>query len=543
MEYYYKKVYRFVQEKYGVKMKNKKYEYLIEHNFLKLNILLIILLLIIFLLSIGNHRDNEIEIYQSPFMDLDIIFWVGLFFTIILLFLNKKNKFGYVYLFMIFIYSTFALEIIQPLPRMHDSPVNIYGAIKYVLTGTNQGYSSNYPNFYLFVGILGTITKLDIYSLSDFFVYMTITIYFFTFIALYRNLFIDPDSGSHILYTYFIAIFGSTFMLRINAAPQTLGFILFLSILIIVSKSSINIYKYLYLLIFSSLVMYHPISPFLTIFSIVPILIHKNMKKYLGQMFVLSLIIYMTWTLYNSYLFSSFEDYFVDITNYDRTIPSISTIPGGAESYVFINRIYIVSILAFLFLLYIRTYKSKAFNMLLAWSIFIGPLYLFMTAYRFMDRILLFSIPFLALIFSEGINSFPRTNKIKFFFIMTIIVLLSIVSVYRSYYLDNFDRITVDEIDLHKFTSSYINSTIYIGGFNLPVEYKGELFGIYRGQTDVFSRFDIETILISPQIKAGAVLNEGGYYNDTSLGKIERIDLAKYSVIYDSAYGKIYRKM
>ncbi|HEC86385.1 MAG TPA: hypothetical protein ENI49_00705 [Thermoplasmatales archaeon] len=535
----------------------------------KTYLILLSISFLLWMLSVGTFRLAALDLKNTPFMILPFSFWIGFILATITFFEASSNKVKYLSIILLSFYTIITLTVIEPYGRMHDSIANIYDSQLVVDGNLEAGYGGDFPGFYLLIGILIKITNINPWSLSRIFPVIFLIIYISFLFVLFQNIgkkIKNIRSYELPLFLYFMLVFSPTIWLRMNPAPQTIGYLLFILTSIILIKRRDNIYFFfLFYLTYLVMVMSHPLTPILSIPGFIAIIyleteekgwfhdISYTLKNFSKNIIISIIVIYLSWIVYRAEgIFRQAYGLIEEAIKYEREIPMVTQNAPGTEFYTHLNVIYLLILFSFLLFCYFQSSKSRNGKMVTIWGLAMTPLFIINFGYRFFSRPLLFlSVP-MGLIFTDSdrhLSSIDK-KKISTFFII-FLVLLSALGTYRSQYYDNaLDRPTLSEIRSNNFVALNVKKAVVATAFNLPydewgnqVEFSLPKIRLNRIDIDpksIYRRlYHADTVIISQQLVNYAVFFEGKPYNDTALFLVEQ-DLNQAFKIYDNGYDRVY---
>jgi hypothetical protein len=479
--------------------------------------LLVLASLMFWFLSVKGANFSGLS-FLPPFQNLNIFFWLGLLFILLSFFLgNREQKIIAVVILMIYFIAT--LSIIFDYPVMHDSAINT------TYSSNSQGAFELYGRSYLGMGIIVNLLKTtfggDPIQIARYFpigvgiLYLLILgLFYYSWKEILFSSFL-----SFCLFSLFFIVFGETFYLRINASPQTIAYLFFLFSLSIVPLTNKSIWlRVLLLFSIAMMIITHPISPLLSLpaLGVAIVLVDKQKKRTVAhaiEFLILVVVGYLAWTLFmGDWVVRQAVRVLQNAITTDKIVPIVNsgTYLAQVNDYIFWHRILLISLLILLFILYLLTFKSRAWVFVTAWGIMLLPAFLLLFSYKdFFDRILLFGLIPCAIIVGEGgqklITRYPRA-KIPAAGLLTFLALLS---AYISYFfIGAVDRVTSDEVEANRYISSInIPLKIYTNGFNLPTPANITSMQATRGIINVDQAMKADVILISKQMENAALIN------------------------------------
>jgi hypothetical protein len=479
---------------------------------------LVISSIVLWVISVQNTKVPNLS-FIPPLQHLGLLYWFGLFIVLLGFLLGNRAQ-KIVALVVLMVYFICTISIIFELPIMHDSAINT------AYSPTSRGSFAQYGSSYLGMGIILTIIQAAFGSnsmqIAHFFpvgvgiVYLLILgLFYYSWRGILFSSFF-----SFCLFALFTFAFGETFYLRINASPQTIGYLCFLFSLSIVPLANKSIWlRVLLLLSITLMIVTHPVSPLLSIpalgASIFLVDRRDNIPVFhTAEFLILILVGYLAWTFFmGDWIVKQAVLVVLNALETEKIIPIVGSMAINLvqiNNYVFLHRILLISLLGILAALYLITFRSKAWMFATAWGIALLPGFVILFSYKdFFDRIILFALIPCAIIFGEGsqrlISRFPKIQIIA----GGLLIGLVLLSAYVSYFLIGaVDRITTDEVEAYKYISSInLPLKVYANGFNLPTPPNIKMIQTTRGIIDINQALAADVILITKQMENAAILN------------------------------------
>lgn len=466
---------------------------------------------------------NRIEIsglsFAPPFSHLGLTFWIGLIMGLCIFFLGNYSLKLASLVVLAFYYIT-TISFIYKYPVMHDSILNVQNLI--TPEKTSGPYGQSYWGFSILITWIEKIGGQDPWIVARFFPAGMAILYFLILVMigiLWRKTILTSNL-SGLFFVLFIFVFGETFYLRINASPQTVGFFLFLIMLGLIPLSTRSIwFKVFVFITMFAVILTHPITPLLALPGLLTVGLFSgpvDLKRLwlIIQTTGVFLVGYITWTLYQAnWVLVNAVKYIVDAFQTEKITPIVGysyTPQADLENFLFWHRILIIALLVLLAVAYITLFKSKTWQFVTVWGLFMLPPFLLLfTAKNFFDRILLFSLVPCAIVFGEAAaNIFFRFTKFRIP-VSTLIIFLAVLSAYTSYFgIGAVDRITQDEVEASQFIKSAGRPLkIYAGGFALPLPPQYKYIPSTRGEIDLEQVQTADVFVLSQQMENSIFLD------------------------------------
>lgn len=492
----------------------------------------------------------EHVVMAAPFTLLGLPFWLGLVLAGLAFFIGSPGQ-RVAAIVILACYFIATLAFIYPHAVMHDSLAN---ALQFPnSTGENELYSNTYIGFGSAISWLEEVGDLGPWGIARFFPVGMGLLYLFS-IGLILVSWRDRIFSSQLscaLFAFFFFVFGNAFYLRINASPQSMGFLMFLIALGLIPLASRSILlKVALLLALSVMIISHPITPLLA----VPGLIvagaasgEWTSKQILRSLQLVGtfLIGYGAWLLYKAdWILTRAVNVINDALNSGKQIPILSSAPlGEIADYVLLNRIFLVALMATLVVGYLILWRSKPWYFVTAWGIVFSPAFVVFLSYRdFFDRIMLFLLVPCAIIFAEAgaklARSLPRLPMLRVSAVTYCLSLLMLSAAVSYFWVGAVDRITQDEVDgAHYLASLNRNLTVYANGFNVPVSANLKFIPANRGVLQLEQIKGADAVVISQQVENAVML---GGHSPLTLDEFRALLDRDFQITYSSGNTYVY---
>ena len=471
-------------------------------------------------------------------------------------------------------YTINTLSVIFPFSIHHDSLCNLYSS-----SLGKGGYAGGLiAGFYALNDLLINTCNVKILFLARLYPTFSWLLYVLSLIFFYRSIANSlPQTGSEIAFLYYMLILTPTIWLRLNAAPQTLGFLLSIYILALLART-IRRYSFIKVLFLSlsylALSLSHPLTPLLLmpgIFSIVVLMypwggLLRAFKKAL-KVVILFLLPYLAILIFKSEYFYGYFSLALSsagrqalggslarTSSHLLRIPYVTWMGPKIEAkYLYINEIYVfcIGLLLLYSLILLLIYNRRGSLALLIWIsilssiavvFFINP---FLS--KFLSRPLLFlSLP-LGLTFSSAFGSLFKGGKKSMICIMLTACIgsVSLLGLYRAYYYYGaFDIPTYSQIMAHKWLVAHIRRGIISVDALIPVVNYGSIKGdcvmikVAGRVPSIKKLLSANYFLITQQMVTYTSFKASTIYS--LLGKVERGSIYVRSRVYTNGYAKVY---
>ncbi len=474
--------------------------------------------LILWILTAFQTGSSSLDL-TAPFLQLGAYFWVGLLLTIAAFFLGSSRQ----RLFAVFLtafYFIATISFMYPYAVMHDSINNtiIFSQGAEVI----NTYGQSYAVFGSLIAFILHVSGSDSWTLARFFpVGMTIG-YLLTLgliIVTWRDRFFSSPSSS-LMFLFFFFVFGDVFYLRINASPQTLGFLLFLIALGLIPVASRSIWlRALLLLDLAVIIILHPTTPLLALPGlIIATFVVTDMGKGSIQKTLAFagtfLIGYAAWTMYRAdWIFTQAVRVVLTAFQEEKRLPIVdSPVVPQIESYVVLHRILLVALLIILLLSFLSLWRTKIWYFILIWGCALFPAFLLFFSYRdFFDRVLLFALFPCAILFAEAWERFwgrfsPGKIRISIVFLLASLVFLAASVAYFG--IGAVDRVTQGEVAALQYLEGMPGPIrVYSNGFNLPLSPDFKYILAVRGSLHWEDIDKAQVVVLSQQMINAVMLN------------------------------------
>ena len=408
-------------------------------NFLNLksgqiNILLLICLCW-WIISVANVRIFEFETTDfGPFQYLPLYFWLLLLIVCYFNLLPASKNTKILSMLVLGLITIGTLSIIEPFGRLHDSWQNIATSkIIYDAGALNFGheYVRSYPLQYLIFGTILEITGMSVRDLVRFTPIFMMIAYLSGLILIIKSLSsLFKLNGEDVwnitsISFLFLSVFGLSLLgLRINAAPQSISFILFFYFIFVFLKNGVQ-WRILSIFLSLSIIMAHFITPIVMIsaflcFIIGYKIINKNdidKNNYYISRFTLPFVAFVSWSLFIALLFFNFSINFIKKLYSLENKFNAGTIGSGLienEQILIIRQITMVIVgflLIYCFYILMRNRRDIGIPLGL-FGLALSPGFIFyILQSEFATRILEFSILPVSLIFGFGVHEILKSKK------------------------------------------------------------------------------------------------------------------------------------
>jgi hypothetical protein len=355
------------------------------------------------------------------------------------------------------------------------------------------------------------------------------------------------------MFLFFFFAFGDVFYLRINASPQTLGFLFFLIALGIIPIANRSIWlRGLMLLDLAVIIILHPATPLLALPGlVVDAYVADEQRKgalrktlaFIGTF----LVGYVAWTMYRAdWIFSHAVKTILSAFQEEKRVPIVdSPVIPQIEVYVALHRILLIALLLVLVLSFFATWRSKIWRFVTVWGIALIPAFLVLFSYKdFFDRVLLFVLLPCAIIFAEAWDRFRErftswTIRGAAVLLLVCLVLLSASVAYFS--IGSVDRITQGEVDALEFLGGMPGPVrVYANGFNLPLSSNLRFVPVTRGSLNWEDIDHADAVVLSQQMINAVMLNPGPEHSLEELMVILERD---FQEIYNNGEVRIFLRI
>jgi len=455
----------------------------------------------------------------APFMQLGVSFWMGLLLTVAAFFLGGNiQRLCAVVLAACHFIAT--LSFMYPSAIMHDSVINTIvfpqGA------AVVNPYGQSYAVFGSLIAFLMLISGADAWTIARYFpVGMTVG-YLLTLgfiITTWRER-LFSSSRSALMFIFFFFVFGDVFYLRINASPQSLGFLLFLVALGILPIANRSMWlRGLLLLDLAVIIVLHPTTPLMALPGLmVAAFVTTDMGKgSIRKTFAFAgtfLTGYAAWTMYRAdWIFSQAVNVVLRAFQEEKRLPIVdSPVVPQIEAYVALHRILLILLLIVLFLSYLSLWRTKVWAFITIWGFSLIPAFLLLFSYRdFFDRVLLFALFPCAITFAEAWERFRERfgswkMRVPVGLLLVCLVLLSASVAYFG--IGAVDRVTQGEIAALEYLGEMPGPLrVYANGFNLPLSPNIRYVLSARGSLDWEDIDQAQVVVLTQQMVNAILLN------------------------------------
>lgn len=498
--------------------------------------------------GVGGHQLGGLSLGLAPFWKLGLPFWAGLVCAHLVLVAARNNAPRYTAALVIAGYFWLTIPVMFPLGYMHDSARNVVATAGALYPG------AAFPGFTLFIRALVEVTGVTPQAINRFFPALAFLVYVSLLTGLCYRLRqltrLQHDIGPLLLYS--VAILGSAFNLRLNAAPQTLGYMLFLFVIVLLIKPGDPKGSFLSVLALIAMVISHPISPLLAVAGLYGILYltrRFDWRSIVPGFVVLALVMYTTWVLYRAnWVLTAAIRILEEATGQERPMPiaGFHAVPRLAV-YLLIDHVLLAGALAALLaaLLLVLRSQPRIARACLLWGAILAPAFaLLYGAQDFLDRVLLFAIVPAVVVFAVAYTPVLAETRLLAparVALTAVLMALGLLSATTSYfYTANVDRVTGREITTQRFVAHTTVQPVDLGGFQLPLPFHGPVLTDDRGTADGRYFQQARIIVVLQQARNAAVMREGGSYRQTQLGRLEGRLRASWNRIYDDGKDIVY---
>jgi len=465
-----------------------------------------------------------------------------------------------------------ALVIIEPLGGFHDSISNLYlaqGFLSGNLRSANVPYVFDFPGAYAFLGILLSVSGLDVWTLSRIFPIVAFAVYAPSFLALGTR-FVPPRFGK--TFPLYMAIaFAGLFSLRINPAPVTIAALVLVNLAVTLTKPRANTaaMRALAIILILAITITHPLTPFL-ILPLVFFFGDSQDWRRIGRggvgLAVTSAALFVAWIAFlGGYTFETGVRLLATALSGESpesTGGFVIVGPAAQTTFTWINRTYLVLAavtIAILLLMLIRTEWRRRTMVFLLIS---APLSLVFYSIGFLTRFLSIESIVFALLLGYGFsiaiggrgspsqtaNSLPmqpqvlRKKRAIALLTATLIIATSVLGLVVAYPQQSaFDRQTFTERAGFAFLASYtFSGTIYAGGIGGDPVLGSRIAAGYWGGMNTTSALKQTYILVTDQIANSFVLIQQRDYANTTLGMVEQELELSWQEVYDNGNARLY---
>ncbi len=536
---------------------------------LRIEILILVTSLPLWLLSTVTWTLGPLDLRYTPFMLAPWTFWLAFLLTIFVNLTSRTHQVRWLSIGLIFTFSTISLALIEPFGRMHDSAVILRDSLAAVGGNLGVAYGGDFPLAYVFLGILQTVAPLGPWAWSRLFVAVSVGIYLILAIALAKSVFVR-NTGERssrrsdyqaLGFVLFFAAFSWFLQLRINPAPQTIGFLLFLVLLLAVVRTPASRRFFVFFtLLYFAVLLSHPLSAILAfpgIFAMLYLRISRTHTAYrrprvllaslTSTEIVLAAVIFWAWIVYRAGgLITYASDLFQRILAAERVVPTITTNTPAAAVFAQLNLLFLVLLGAALLVSVYVGRKSRSVGIALIWGAFLLPVGFLLFGAPFFPRIFLFMAVPTALVFAAGFGKMAGLHRKLRWIPTTLLASLLILGVLVSYYHDSaLDRSTLGELRAYEFAFEKGIGTIWVDGLQVPFNEQGLPFsphpivGSTRGTMDMQDLGDSEIVPITQQMENYAAVIEGKVVEETSVAQT-RAQLQEWNMIYDNGFSTVF---
>lgn len=487
----------------------------------------LVICLLGWLVSVANVR-----IYQfqnnvfSPFQSLPFIYWPLLIIVCYINLIPTKKNTKILSMGILGLMTLGTLSIIEPYGRMHDSWQNVALSKLIFQKGTvlfGYEYTQSYPSLFILFGTLQQITNISVGSLVRMTPLLLMIAYIFGSLLAVDSIALlfkyNPKKSWEIasISFLFLVIFGLSILgLRINPAPQSIAYILFIYFIYSSLKDRIE-RRIISLIICITIVTTHFITPLVMFFSYTILtftLTFTNRSKNLrtsikrSSRVIFPLIVFASWTIYQAFYYVKYGINYIQYcfnaeTKIGANVP-MSSLPVNVNEYFIINKqvtiIIVGSLILYSLVIVIKKEKYLGISLFLFWLGLTPGLLFYLVASDFSSRFFELSTFPLSLIFGFGIYEALKRKSILKHIIIILILIASTTSIYTANNGDIYNYITKSEIVGSKFINANTDPTKLIYGFRLPVENYSALWRCGAPTENIdpdFSKLNNNTIAVS----------------------------------------------
>jgi hypothetical protein len=485
----------------------------------------------------------------APFMQLGVSFWLGLLITIAVFFLGETFQRLLAAILTAF-YFIGTISFMYPYAVMHDSIIN---AIVFPQgSALVNPYGQSYAVFGSLIAFILHISGSDPWSVARFFpVGMTVG-YLLTLgliIATWRD-HLFSSTGSALMFLFFFFVFGDVFFLRINASPQTVGFLLFLVAIGLIPVASRSIWlRGLLLLDLAVIIVLHPTTPLLALPGLmVATLVASgtekgSVQKTLGFAGTFA-ISYAAWTMYQAdWIFSRAVRVVLSAFTEEKRLPIVdSPVIPQIEAYVTLHRTILIALLIVLLLSYLSLWRTRIWSFITIWGLSLIPAFLLFFSYRdFFDRVILFALFPCAIAFSEAWERLWgrfRSWKIRVPSAAVMICLVLLAASVAYFSIGAVDRVTQGEVAALQYLETLPGPIrVYANGFNLPLSPNFQYVLAVRGSLHWEDIDQADVVVLTQQMINTVILNPTPEH---TLDELMEILDREFQVIYDNGEARIF---
>ncbi len=510
----------------------------------------LVLAVCLWFLSVGGHQLGALRLGRAPFLELGLPFWAGLACAHLVLLAARSDAARYVASLVIAGYFWLTIPVIFPLGYMHDSARNVVASARSLYPG------GAFPGFTLFARGLIETSGVTPQAVDRFFPALAFLVYTSLLAGLccrLRQLMrLQHDIGPLVLYA--MAVLGSAFNLRLNAAPQTLGYMLFLYVIVLLLKPDDPRGSFLSVLALIAMVISHPISPLLAVAGLYGILYLNrrfDWRSVVPSFVMLALVVYTAWVMYRAgWVLTSAIRILRGAAGQTKPIPiaGFHAVPRMA-TYLLIDHVLLAGALAVLLaalLLVLHACPRIALACLL-WGALLTPVFaLLYGSHDFLDRVLLFAILPAVIVFAVAYTPVLAGTRLlasRRLALGAVLITLGLLSAATSYfYTADVDRVTAAEIAAQHYVARTTVQPADIGGFQLPLHFLGPVLMDDRGTADGRYFRQARIVVVLQQARNAALMREGGSYRQTRLGHVERRLEASWNLVYDDGQDIVYAR-
>ncbi|HEU5014604.1 MAG TPA: hypothetical protein VFT66_18915 [Roseiflexaceae bacterium] len=453
---------------------------------------------------------------SAPFPLLGPVFWLGLALTIGAFFLGQGGQRLFAALVLGW-YFVATIAFIYPYTVMHDSIANTLlfpGSESY-----QRAYSDSYNGFGTLVAWVERLSGIDPWTIARFFPVGMTLVYLLTLgliMVTWRGRLLSSPLACALFALFFFA-FGDAFYLRINAAPQTIGFVAFLITIGLLPLASHSLWlKGATLLALAAMIISHPVTPLLAVpgLVIVTASMGKTNATQIRRALELAgtfLVSYITWTLYRAeWILSRAAGTIMSAFTQEKSLPIVDTpLIYQVDTYMLLHRIFLIALLVVLAASYATLWRTRVWYIVTAWGIAFVPGFALLFSYHdFFDRILLFMLVPCALVFAEAgarlCRSLPKLKVPAAALVMALVLLSASISYFS---IGVIDRVTQDEVEATQYlTTLHRPLRVYANGFNLPVSPDFTFVPASRGIIHYEELRGADAVIVSQQVEHAVLL-------------------------------------
>jgi hypothetical protein len=456
-------------------------------------------------------------VLAAPFTLLGAGFWVGLTLATVAFIMGQYHQ-RVIAVGVLGVYFIATLPLVAPYPIMHDSLANVL--LFPSAMGSQQAYGMSYGGFGAMMAWVERGVMADPWSIARLFPIAMLIAYLLTiglFITTWRGKMLSSPLAE-LTFAFFIIVFQGPFFLRINAAPQTVGFLAFLVTISVLPLAYRSVaMKFVALIGMAAMIVLHPITPLLALpglFVAASSAIETRGIRLLRplQLMIVFLVAYISWILYRAdWLLSRALGIVLSALTEDKILPIVQSraIPS-IGSYQLLNRSFLIVLLLILAVSYICLWRTRLWMYVTLWGLALAPGFLLLFSFPdFFDRVLLFAIVPCALLFAEASGRlWERHPRLRIPAGALLLSLTLLAATVTHFWIGVVDRVTYDEVDAARYLVSLNQPlTVYTNGFNLPLNAQLSFVPASRGVIVMEQVQRADAVVISDQMRNAVLLS------------------------------------